>query len=629
MADAVRAFDWSSTRLGPIEAWPPSLRFALDSMLGCAFPATLQWGSELLLFYNDAYIPLIGDSHPVALGKPILETFPEIAEIYHPMAKRVLAGERIVLENQLYRYTRHDSPEDLWFNLSYSPVHDEDGAVAGILAIGLNTTPRVQAEHAKSEAEARLRRVLETDAVGVIFFDYTGTVIDANDVFLRMVGYAREEIATRAVTWRTFTPDEWVPVSEEQMQKLSSTGRLGPYEKEYILKDGTRRWMLFAGRDLGDGTIAEYCIDISDRRRAEDASRASEQRFRALVQATSDVTYQMSPDWTAMRQLRGRDFLSDTAEADRNWLQKYIHPEDQAQVRAAIQESIRTESIFQLEHRILQADGSLGWTFSRAVPLKDDKGKITEWFGAATDITARKRTEEALLRSEKLATLGRLAATIAHEINNPLEAMTNLLYLIQTSPDLPEEAQRHVKTADAELKRVAHITRQSLGFYRETTGPVSASISELLDASIDLLQAKIAAKKVVIHREWSGDLILHAVPGELRQVFSNLLANAVDALEPGGHLRIRAREHRCDLSLAGRCIRVTFADNGRGINRELRSSIFDPFFSTKGNLGTGLGLWVTKQIVEKHGGSIRMRSRCDVEKSGTVFSVTLPELAGT
>lgn len=625
MADAIRAFDWASTQLGPLKDWAPTLRSSLDAMLGCVFPATLQWGSDLLLFYNDAYIPIIGQRHPIALGQPIMESFPEIAEFYQPMVQRVFAGESILLENQKFSYSRHGVPEELWFNLSYSPVWNADGAVAGLLAIGLNTTPRMEAEQAKSEAERRLERVLETDAVGIIFFDHAGTVIGANDVFLRLAGYTREEIATKTITWRTFTPHEWVAVSEEQMRKFAVTGRIGPYEKEYILKNGTRRWMLFAGRDLGDGTIAEYCIDITGRRQAEEASRASDQRFRALVQATADVMYRMSPNWTEMWQLHGRGFLPDTDVPDPNWLEKYIHPEDHPQVRAVIEQAIRTRDIFQLEHRVLRADRSFGWVFSRAVPLKNDKGEVIEWFGAASDISGRKRTEEALLRSEKLASLGRLAATIAHEINNPLEATTNLLYLIQTTSGVPEEALQHARTADAELKRVAHITRQSLGFYRETSGPVAASVSQLLDTSIDMLQAKITTKSAVITKEWSGDLVVHTVPGELRQVFSNLLGNAIDALEPGGHLRIRAAVQRGNSPSGRRLVRVTFADNGRGIDPAARSMIFDPFFTTKGNFGTGLGLWVTKQIVEKHGGSIRMRSRYRVANTGTVFTVTFPE----
>ena len=625
MADAISQFDWSSTPLGSVDGWVSSLRCAVDLMLSCAFPTTLQWGPQLLLFYNDAYIPLIGDRHPAALGKPILETFPEIVPIYGPLAKRVLEGERIVLEDQLYRYTRSNVPENFWFDLSYTPIHDEDGAIVGILAIGFETSARILAEKARSEAETRLRLVLETDAVGVIFFDHTGTVVDANDVFLGIVGYSKQEVAERRVTWRTLTPPEWVAASEEQMERLATTGRIGPYEKQYILRDGTRRWMLFAGRDLGDGTIAEFCIDVTGRRSAEEATHAIEQRFRALVQATSEVVYQMSPDWTEMRQLQGRDFLTNTSEADRDWLKKYIHPDDQQQVRDAIEEAIRTQSTFELEHRVLRADGQLGWTLSRAIPLIDEQGVTTEWFGTATDITSRKHAEEALLRSEKLATLGRLAATIAHEINNPLEATTNMLYLIQTSDGLPEATRQLAISANAELNRVAHITRQSLGLYREGCGPTPTSVAELLESSIDLLRAKIMGKNASIHRVWNGSHIIRAVSGELRQVFSNLLANSLDALQPDGHIWIRVKKRKSSNSVSGCSVQITFADNGSGIAPEARPLIFDPLFSTKGDRGTGLGLWVTKQIVTKHGGSIRMRSRTEGGETGTVFALSFPE----
>jgi PAS domain S-box-containing protein len=497
MAHQIRAIDWTSTAVGPIEDWFDGLRFAMDMMLGCAFPATLQWGPDLILFYNDAYIPLIGSRHPHALGMPIFDAFPEIVQTYRPIAERVWSGERIVLEDQLYQYARQEKAEDLWYDLSYSPVHEANGRVAGIFAIGVNTTAKVLAERARSSADQRLRRVLETDAVGVIFFDYSGTVVDANQVFINMTGYSRAEINARAVTWRTMTPSEWVTASEEQMEKLAQTGRIGPYEKEYILKDGSRRWMLFAGRDLGDGTIAEYAVDVSD----------------------------------------------------------------------------------------------------------------------------RKKAQETLLRTEKLATLGRLAASIAHEINNPLEAATNLLYLVQISDGLPDEAKGRLDTAASELRRVAHITRQSLGFYRETSGPSEVSVTRLIDDTVDLLRGKIALKDIQVHRAWDGDVRMNAVPGELRQVFSNLLSNSLDALPPGGDILIRVKV------LGGPedpNVRVTFADNGPGIPAEMHPRIFDPFFSTKGDRGTGLGLWVTKQLVEKHGGLIRMRSRSQPPGTWTAFAVTLP-----
>jgi signal transduction histidine kinase len=516
-----------------------------------------------------------------------------------------------------------------WFSLSIG-CHKADQNIHGAVLTLTNVTAFRESLNRAIEEREYTKALVNTIADALVIVDADLRVQAANQAFYELFQTSPEK--SQGVHFYQLGSGDWdVPQLRTLLDgSLPPNDYLGSLECEHEFSAiGCRTLLLNARRLIHRSHIGQITLitiqDITERKRAMEALRESEQRFRALVQATSDAVYRMSPDWTEMRQLRGRDFLADTSEPDRNWLQKYIHPDDQAFVWAAVQKAICTQSIFQLEHRVFQTDGSLGWTFSRAIPLKNEQDEITEWFGAANDITARKRAEEALLRSEKLATLGRLAATIAHEINNPLEATTNLLYLIQTSEGLPENARQNAKAADAELKRIAHITRQSLGFYRETNGPVPASVAEVLEASIDLLQAKITAKRAVIHKEWSGDLVVHAVPGELRQVFSNLLSNALDALEPGGHLQIRAKEYPSKAPAAGGCIRVMFADNGCGIDAELRSRIFDPFFSTKGNFGTGLGLWVTKQIVDKHGGSIRMRSRCNSKRSGTVFSVTLPQ----
>jgi len=359
------------------------------------------------------------------------------------------------------------------------------------------------------------------------------------------------------------------------------------------------------------------------RRETEIQVRESEKRFRALVAASSDAVYRMSPDWAEMRLLRGRDFIADTDEPNRTWLEKYVYPDDRPAVLAVIRESIPTKSVLELEHRILREDGSIGWTFSRAIPLLDVNGEIIEWFGTASDITARKLAQHALLRSEKLASMGRMAATVAHEINNPLEAVTNLLFLAQTIDGLPESARQSLQMADAELKRVAHITRQSLGFYRESNAPALTSINALLDSAIDLLKGKITEKQVNIHKEWRADVELMAVAGELRQVFSNLLANSLDAIDEEGTISIRISTCTGAHS-KGRRARTTIADNGRGISSTSLEHIFEPFFTTKGTIGTGLGLWVTKQIVEKHHGIIQVRSRSESCRKGTTFSIVLP-----
>lgn len=624
MAHAIRSFDWSRTPAGPLESWPAAMRAAIDTMLACAFPATLQWGPDLLLFYNDPYIPLISERHPAVLGQPILQAFPEIAATYRPIAQEILTGQSRLLSKQPFRYTRNGAAEDRWFDLSYSPVYTGDGAIQGIMAIGVDVTEGVIAEREREIAHARLRLVQETEAVGLIFFNHDGVIIDSNDVFLRTLGYSREDIAARKLNWRVLTPPEWIAVSEQQMERFAAEGRIGPYEKQYYCKDGSRRWMTFAGRDLGDGTIAEYCIDVTDRHAAEQASRAAEQKFRALVESTSDAVYSLNADWSELCWLRGQDFLRDTPQPDRDWMEKYIHPDDRAKVMSAIRKAIQNHSAFHLEHRVLRADGTLGWSLSRAVPMTDEHGEVTGWFGAASDITGRKHAEEALLRSEKLASLGRLAATIAHEINNPLESMTNLLYLIQADDALPEETRRYVMTADRELQRVAQIARQSLGFYRENSAPGLTDVGLLLEEAVDLLRGKVAAKDAMIQKELPADLMVTAVAGELRQVFCNLLSNSLDALPQAGMIRIRAIRRHDRLRQNREYIRVTIADAGSGIEAKLRAHIFDPFFTTKGTQGTGLGLWVTHQLVAKQGGHIRMRSCSRGEKTGTVFSLRLP-----
>ena len=235
-----------------------------------------------------------------------------------------------------------------------------------------------------------------------------------------------------------------------------------------------------------------------------------------------------------------------------------------------------------------------------------------------------KKTQEALIGSEKLASAGRMAAVLAHEINNPLAAVMNLLFLAQTIDDTPAPVHQYLKMADAELKRIAHITRQTLGFYRESSEPTTFLAATLLDSVIDLLQAKLVSTQVVVDKQYDDLLQITAVFGELRQVISNLMLNSLDAVAEGGRLTLRASTSRNPLDGSLR-IRLTIADDGQGINAAARQKIFQPFFTTKGSTGNGLGLWVCKQILEKHGGSISMRSRTG-GPHGTTFSLVLPVL---
>jgi PAS domain S-box-containing protein len=458
-------------------------------------------------------------------------------------------------------------------------------------------------------------------------FDLNHRFIYANDALLAMWGKSWDEAIGKNCLELGYEP--WhAAMHDREIEEVIATRKSVRGEVPFNGTSGRRIYdYIFFPVFASDGSVQAVggsTRDISDMKAAQSALAESEKRFRALVAASSDVVYRMNADWTEMHQLQGRDFIADTESADRNWLGKYIHPEDQARVLESIHESVREKRAFELEHRVLRPDGTLGWTFSRAIPVLDDAGEIMEWFGAATDITARKQAEQALLRAEKLASLGRMAATISHEINNPLEAVTNLLFLARSTGDVPDLVRERLDTADAELNRIAHITRQSLGFYREANAPTVTSIPDLLNSCFDLLRAKIEAKRAEIRKEWQGDVKVTAVAGELRQVLSNLLANSLDAIGTRGKIRVRVSEQRGWNAPGQSSVRITIVDNGPGISSAAREHLFEPFFTTKGSVGTGLGLWVSKQIIDKHHGSIRVRSQFGGERRGTIFSIVLP-----
>jgi signal transduction histidine kinase len=242
------------------------------------------------------------------------------------------------------------------------------------------------------------------------------------------------------------------------------------------------------------------------------------------------------------------------------------------------------------------------------------------------DLSEQKRSEEVMRRTEKLAATGRLAASIAHEINNPLEAVTNCLFLIGASR-LDARAQEYLRMAQQELDRVTHITTQTLRFYRQSTRPVDSNVNELLDGVIALYEPRLRSYSIFIDRQYRDVPPVHAYEGEIRQVLANFIGNAIDSMHrDGGSLTLRSSSGR-DPGTATEGIYVTVADTGCGMDAATRARIFEPFFSTKGMTGTGLGLWVSQTILEKHGGRVFVRSRVRDRPEGpggTVFRIFLP-----
>ncbi len=260
-------------------------------------------------------------------------------------------------------------------------------------------------------------------------------------------------------------------------------------------------------------------------------------------------------------------------------------------------------------------------------PIRDESGQVIGASTIARDVTQLRLAEQALRNSEKLAVAGRMAATVAHEINNPLEAVSNVLYLLQHSKTLAERDRTLVETAQQELQRVTEITRLTLGFYRDSQPqPATLQVADLLDNVLGLYGRRLQNLGIHVERDYRSRGTVTAVPGELRQVFSNLIVNAIDALgETGGQLTLRVRDI-CDWRDRSRpAVTILIADNGSGIEPQHRRHLFEPFYTTKGEKGTGVGLWVSRGIVEKHGGLIRFRGRAGKGPSGACFLVLLPQ----
>ncbi|KXU83409.1 hypothetical protein CI15_30455 [Paraburkholderia monticola] len=359
--------------------------------------------------------------------------------------------------------------------------------------------------------------------------------------------------------------------------------------------------------------------------------REGEARFRAYVQATNDAVYRMSPDWREMRQLQGRNFIPDEAGPNQTWLDKYVRPEDQPRVLAAIEHAVRTRTPFELEHPVIRVDGTLGWTSSRAVPLFDEHENIVEWFGAATDITERRESQEALQR-QRLALVeadrqkNEFLAMLAHELRNPLAPLRSAAELLQRLLAEPTKARRAVDIVERQVTLLTRLVDDLLDISRITQGKIELRrapqrLDHLISNSLETAEILLREKghSIVIH-PGPGTLTVMGDPQRLVQCFGNVLANAAKYTPPGGEIRVRTRRE-------GNEAVVTISDNGSGISAEMLPRVFDLFAQGERLLdrsqgGLGIGLAVVKRLVEMHGGSVAVHS--DGADQGASFEIRLP-----
>jgi PAS domain S-box-containing protein len=370
---------------------------------------------------------------------------------------------------------------------------------------------------------------------------------------------------------------------------------------------------VFAGSMARQKTLAES--------RAEQSMR----EMAAIVECSDDAMFSTNPQSIITSWNRGAERLYGYSAQEAVGLSVYClgAPEQRWEMENNVAVLRQGGNISPYKTERLRKDGTRVPILLTVSSLRNAQGEIVGASTIARDLSAQKQSEEAVRRSEKLATAGRLAASIAHEINNPLEAVINLLYLARHDS---ANAQQYLTMAEQEIGRIAQLAQQTLGFVRESASPGWMDPAKILDEMLELYSRKLHDKKIHVIRRYGESARISGYSGELRQLLANLLVNAVDAMHAGGTLQVRvAPGRRARDSREG--IRIVVADNGSGIPRESQGRIFEPFYTTKKDTGTGLGLWVSRGIVEKHGGSIRLRSRASGRATGTVFSIFLPHQA--
>jgi PAS domain S-box-containing protein len=481
---------------------------------------------------------------------------------------------------------------------------------------------REDGQEALQRREPELRDFFENAVIGLHWVAADGTILWANKAELKLLGYAPDEYIGHNIA--EFHAD--APVIEDIMQRLCRREELPGYEARLKCKDGSIR----IGRIYSNGLWEQdkfihtrcFTIDVTEQKRAQEASL----KLAAIVESSDDAIVSKDLEgivtsWNASAE-RILGYKAD--EIIGKPITTIIPAElwgDEPMILGKIR---RGERIEHFETERITKDGQRLRVSLTISPIKNDNGKIIGAAKILHDITHQKKLEEALRVSEQLASVGRLAATVAHEINNPLEAVTNAIFLAKSSREVPDDIRELLDHADHELARVAHIARQTLGFYRDHSRPTMLDIAHVVKDVLAIYERKLSYKEIKVETRINTVERLCALQGELKQVLSNLLSNSIDACPEGGKIWICARNSRHRNSgIAG--VRIVVADTGKGISEEDKRKVFAPFFTTKKEVGTGLGLWITKELLEKRGGSIRFHSRTGSE-SGTVMSVFVPQL---
>jgi PAS domain S-box-containing protein len=489
---------------------------------------------------------------------------------------------------------------------------------------GLKTSsdPGTQNAHRTVDPRFHLAAIVDSSDDPIISKDLNGIITSWNNAATRVFGYQPDEIIGRSIL--QIIPPELHHEEDEILRKLKAGERIEHHETVRVGKSGEHIAVSVTispikddtGRVIGGSKIAR---DISGRKKTDEI------RFRlaAIVDSADDAIISKDLNGVVTSWNAGaRQMFGYTAEEMIGQSILRLIPEELQYEEEQILRTLRAgDRVDHYETTRRKKNGEPIEVSVTISPIRDENGHVTGASKIARDISDRKRIERLLIQSEKIAATGRMAAAIAHEINNPLESIVNLIFLARQNINAQGKAQTFLLTAEQELERLSHLARQTLGYYRDTGTATEIHLHDLIENVLTVYQGKVLSAGISVDKHFNDLQKIVVSKGEMLQVFSNIIANAIDAMPQGGVLNISIRKV---MSAAGDGMQIIIRDSGTGISRANLERVFEPFFTTKGDRGTGIGLWVAKQLVERRGGQISIASSTEKGTSGTSLTINIP-----